>query len=240
VQSTVDTDGELQPKAMTLNQVFKRLKSESNPAAVRGMARFGITAAKAYGWSTPALKKFAREMGKDHELALRLWSTGILEARALAALIDEKEKVTEAQMEAWARDFDSWAVCDGTCLNLYRYTPFAYKKCWEWSERQEEFVKRAAFALMACLAVSDKSAPDRVFLRFLPLTRKHAVDDRNYVRKAVNWALRQIGKRNPRLNHAALEVAQKIRALNSPSARWIAADALRELRGPAVQRRLKT
>ena len=204
------------------------------------MARFGITAAKVYGWSTPALKKFAREIGKNHELALRLWSTGILEARALAALIDEKEKVTQAQMEAWTIDFDSWAVCDGTCLNLYRYTPHAYKKCWEWSERQEEFVKRAAFALIACLAVSDKSAPDRVFLRFLPIIRKHAVDDRNYVRKAVNWALRQIGKRNRRLNHAAVQAARKIRVSNSPSARWIASDALRELLSPAVQRRLKT
>jgi 3-methyladenine DNA glycosylase AlkD len=224
---------------MTLSQVLKRLKSESNPAAVRGMARFGITAAKAYGWSTPALKKFAREIGKSHELALRLWSTGILEAQALAGLIDEKDKVTEPQMEDWARDFDSWAVCDGTCLNLFRYTPFAYKKCGEWSERQEEFVKRAAFALMACLAVSDKAAPDRVFLRFLPLIRRQAVDERNYVRKAVNWALRQIGKRNRRLNQAAAQAARKIRVLNSPSARWIASDALRELLSPAVQRRLR-
>jgi 3-methyladenine DNA glycosylase AlkD len=222
---------------MTFSQVLKRLKSESNPAAVRGMARFGITAVKAYGWSTPALKKFAREIGENHELAVRLWSTGILEGQALAGLIDQKDKVTESQMEEWVRDFDSWAVCDGTCLNLFRYTPFAYKKCWEWSERQEEFVKRAAFALMACLAVSDKAAPDRVFLRFLPLIKRQAVDERNYVRKAVNWALRQIGKRNRRLNQAAVQAARKIRVLNSPSARWIASDALRELLSPAVQRR---
>jgi 3-methyladenine DNA glycosylase AlkD len=225
---------------MTFNQVLKRLKSKSNPAAVRGMARFGITAAKAYGWSTPALKKFAKEIGKDHDLAQRLWSTGILEARTLAGLIDEKEKVTEPQMENWAEDFDSWAVCDGTCLNLFRYTPFAYKKCREWSERQEEFVKRAAFTLMACLAVSDKAANDRMFLRFLPLIKRQAGDERNYVRKAVNWALRQIGKRNQRLNRAAIKAAQDIHGLNSPSARWIASDALRELRSPAVQGRLKT
>ena len=225
---------------MTFNQVLRRLKSEWNPVAVRGMARFGITAAKAYGWSNPALKKLAREIGKDHELAQRLWCTGILEARALAGLIDEKEKVTEQQMEDWAKDFDSWAVCDGTCLNLFRYTPFAYKKCWEWSERQEEFVKRAAFALMACLAVSDKAASDRVFLRFLPLIRRQAADERNYVKKALNWALRQIGKRNPKLNRAAVKAAQELRGLNSPSARWIASDALRELEGSAVQRRLKT
>jgi 3-methyladenine DNA glycosylase AlkD len=225
---------------MTFNQVLKRLKSKSDPAAVRGMARFGITAAKAYGWSAPALKKFAKEIGKDHDLALRLWSTGILEARALAGLIDQKEKVTERQMEDWAKDFDSWAVCDGTCLNLFRYTPFAYKKCREWSERQEEFVKRAAFTLMACLAVSDKAANDRIFLRFLPLIKRQAGDKRNYVKKAVNWALRQTGKRNQRLNRAAIKAAQDMHGMNSPSARWIASDGLRELRSPAVQRRLKT
>jgi 3-methyladenine DNA glycosylase AlkD len=225
---------------MTFNQVLKTLKSKSNPAAVRGMARFGITATKAYGWSAPALKKFAREIGKDHDLAQRLWSTGILEARALAGLIDKKEEVTEAQMENWARDFDSWSVCDGTCLNLFRYTPLAYRKCREWSEAQEEFVKRAAFALMACLAVSDKAAPDRAFLDFLPLIESEAGDDRNFVRKAANWALRQIGKRNWRLNRAAIKVARRIRKLGSPSARWIASDALRELQSPAVQRRLKT
>jgi 3-methyladenine DNA glycosylase AlkD len=224
---------------MTLHQVLKRLKAKSDPAAVLGMARFGITAAKAYGWSAPALKQFAREIGKDHDLAQGLWGTGILEARALAGLIAEKEKVTERQMEAWAKDFDSWAVCDGTCLNLFRYTPFAYRKCRQWSERKEEFVKRAAFALLACLAVSDKAAADGVFLRFLPLIKKQAVDERNYVKKAVNWALRQIGKRNQRLNRAAIQAAQQIQELKSPSARWIASDALRELRSPAVQGKWK-
>jgi 3-methyladenine DNA glycosylase AlkD len=224
---------------MTLDQVLKTLESQSNPAAVRGMARFGITAARVFGWSAPALKKLARGIGKDHDLAQRLWSTQILEARILAGLIDEKQKVSEQQMENWAMDFDSWAVCDGTCLNLFRYTPFAYEKCREWSNRREEFVKRAAFALMACLAVGDKAANDRVFLRFLPLIKKQAGDPRNYVRKAVNWALRQIGKRNQRLNRAAIGAARDIHGLDSPSARWIASDALRELRSPAVQRRVK-
>ncbi len=225
---------------MTLSEVLKTLESKHDPAAVRGMARFGITAAKAYGWSTPALKKLAREIGKDHDLAARLWSTGSLEARALAGLIGEKEKVSERQMDDWANDFDSWAVCDGACLNLFRYTPFAYKKCMEWSGRPEEFVKRGAFALMACLAVSDKTAGDRVFLRFLPVIKRHADDERNYVKKAVNWALRQIGKRNQRLNRAAIKAAQEIQRLDSPSARWIASDALRELRSTAVQQRLKS
>jgi 3-methyladenine DNA glycosylase AlkD len=224
---------------MTFQQVLKRLESKSDRAAVRGMARFGITAAKAYGWSTPALKDFARDIGKHHDLAQRLWAAGILEARMLAGLIDEKERVSEAQMEDWAKDFDSWAVCDGTCLNLFRYTPFAYKKCRQWSERQEEFVKRAAFTLMACLAVTDKAANDRMFLRFLPVIKRQAGDERNYVKKAVNWALRQIGKRSQRLNRAAIKAAQEIHGLDSPSARWIASDALRELRSPAVQRRLK-
>jgi len=224
---------------MTFNQVLKTLESQTDPAAVRGMARFGITAAKAFGWSTPALKKLAQEIGKDHALAEGLWATGILEARYLAGLVAERQSVSERLMEDWVKDFDSWAVCDGTCLNLFRYIPFAYKKCWEWSERQEEFVKRAAFALMACLAVSDKAAPDRTFLRLLPLIKREASDERKYVSKAVNWALRQIGKRNQRLNRAAIEVAREIHELHSPGARWIASDALRELRSPAVQRRLK-
>jgi 3-methyladenine DNA glycosylase AlkD len=224
---------------MTLKQILKRLESQANPAAVRGMARFGITAAKAFGWSAPALKKLAREIGRDHALAQRLWSTGTLEARFLAGLVAERQSVSERLMEDWVKDFDSWAVCDGACLNLFRYTPFAYAKCREWSERQEEFVKRAAFALMACLAVSDKAAPDQTFLRFLPLIKREASDERNYVRKAVNWALRQIGKRNQRLNRAAIAVAQEIHELDSPAARWIASDALRELRSPAVQGRLK-
>jgi 3-methyladenine DNA glycosylase AlkD len=140
-------------------------------------------------------------------------------------------------MEDWVKDFDSWAVCDGTCLNLFQYTPFAYRKCREWSERQAEYVKRAGFTLMACLAVSDKAACDRVFLRFLSLIKREAGDERNYVKKAVNWALRQIGKRNQRLNRAAMKAAEEIHGLSSSSARWIASDALRELRSAAVQRR---
>ncbi|MGA2072593.1 MAG: DNA alkylation repair protein [Terriglobia bacterium] len=223
---------------MTFNQVLKRLESQADPAAVRGMARFGITAAKAFGWSTPALKKLAREIGKDHALAERLWSTGILEARYLAGLVAERQCVSERLMEGWVKDFDSWAVCDGTCLNLFRYTPFAYRKCREWSGRPEEFVKRAAFALMACLAVSDKAASNQTFLRLLTVIKREASDERNYVRKAVNWALRQIGKRNQQLNRAAIEIAQQIHELDSPGARWIASDALRELRSPAVQRRV--
>jgi len=218
---------------------MEKMKSLANPAAVTGMARFGIRAKAVYGLSTPQLKKLAREAGKNHALAKRLWTTGVHDARALAALVDDPFQVSEEQMERWVRDFDNWAVCDGACIHLFRWTPFARRKCVEWSSRREEFVKRAGFSLMAGLAVSDKGAPDKVFLRFLPIIKKEAADGRNFVKKAVNWALRQIGKRNRRLNRAALRTAQDIHNLDSPSARWIASDALRELRSPAVETRLK-
>jgi len=225
---------------MNCAEILKLLASRPDPHAVEGMARFGIVAKKVYGgWSTPALKKLAREIGRDHALAQELWAAEIYEARALATLIDEPEKVTKRQMNRWAKDFDNWAVCDGACINVFRYTRFAHQKCVEWSARPEEFVKRAAFALMAGLTVADKAASDVAFLRFLPLIESAAADERNMVKKGVNWALRQIGKRNARLNRAALVVAHKIHRLDSRAARWIASDARRELESPAVQRRLK-
>ena len=224
---------------MNCADILQRMELAADPAAVAGMARYGITAKKVYGLSMPALKKWAREIGKDHALAQQLWATEILEARGLAGLVDEPVRVSERQMERWVKDFDSWAVCDGTCLNLFRKTPFAHRKCREWSSRPEEFVKRGGFTLMACLAVHDKGAPDGTFLAFLPLIQMAAADERHFVKKAVNWALRQIGKRNRRLNRAALKTAEAIQRLDSRSARWIAADALRELRSQAVQRRLK-
>ncbi len=225
---------------MDFAEIMKILESYSNPAAVEGMARFGITAKKVYGVPTPVLRKLARQIGKDHELAGKLWATGILDARGLATLVDDPKCVTKMQMESWVRDFDSWAVCDGACLNLFRWTPWAYQKCREWSTRPAEFEKRAAFSLMATLAVSDKAAKDDSFRAFFPLIRRGAADERNFVKKAVNWALRQIGKRNRRLNREAIRVAEELRRLDSPSARWIAADALRELKSDAVQRRLKS
>ena len=224
---------------MDCAEILRKMEKAANPANVAGMARYGIAAKKVYGMSTPALKKLAREIGEDHALAQQLWTTEILEARVLAGLVDEPDRVSERQMERWAKDFDSWAVCDGTCLNLFRKTPFAHRKCREWSSRREEFVKRSGFTLMACLAVHDKGAPDGAFLAFLPLIQREAVDERNFVKKAVNWALRQIGKRNRRLNRAAIKAGEAIQRLDSRSARWIAADALRELRSQAVQRRLK-
>ncbi|HCV43431.1 MAG TPA: DNA alkylation repair protein [Bacteroidetes bacterium] len=223
----------------TVNKILTELKAHANPKNVEGMARYGITAKKAFGVSAPVLYNLAKKIGKDHKLAGGLWKKEILETRVLAAFIEEPERVTPAQMDMWVKDFDSWAVCDGVCLHLFVKTPHAHKKAVRWSKDGREFVKRAGFALMACLAVHDKEASDREFEKYFALIRRAAVDERNFVKKAVNWALRQIGKRNALLNKKAIRVGEKIRRIDSKSARWIAADALRELRSSSVQRRLK-
>ena len=224
---------------MTCTEILQLLASRPDRHAVEGMARYGIVARKVYGgWSTPALKTLARQIGRHHALAQELWASEVFEARALATLVGDPAQVTRRQMDQWACDFDSWAICDGACINLFRYTPFAYQKCVEWSTRREEFVKRAAFALMAGLAVADKAARDEAFLRFLPLIKRAATDERNMVKKGVNWALRQIGKRNVRLNRSALAACREIHALESRAARWIASDARRELESAPVQQRL--
>ncbi len=221
-------------------RVLRELYALANPRNVEGMARFGISTCKeALGIPTPVLQKIARKIGRDHALALELWKSGVFEARCIAALIDDPKLVTEEQMERWARDFDNWAVCDNCCGRLFDKTSLAYRKTLEWSRREEEYVKRAAFSLMAALAVHDKQAADVKFLKFLPPIRRESTDERNFVKKAVNWALRQIGKRNVALHKAAIKTAQEIRKIDSPSARWIAADALRELRSEAVQKRLR-
>ena len=219
--------------------ILKRLKSLSNPDAVMGMARFGINPENIYGISIPSLRKLAKEIGKEHVLAQELWSSGIHEARILAGMIDDPKMVTEKQMESWVKDFDSWDVCDQCCMNLFEETKSAYQKCVEWSSREEEFVKRAGFVLMARLAVSDKSAKDEMFLKFLPIIEREATDNRNFVKKAVNWALRQIGKRNLHLNKMAIRTAKEIQKMDSKSAKWVASDAIRELTSKEVQERLQ-
>jgi len=217
------------------------LKANASPSAVKGMARFGIRTTSALGLSIPFLRGVAKKMGKKHELALELWGSGIHEARILAAMVDDPKLVTERQMENWVGDLDSWDVCDGCCSVLFDKTPFSYRKALEWSRRKEEFVRRAGFALMAALAVHDKRARDEEFLRFLPAIRAGSSDDRNFVKKAVSWALRQIGKRNLRLNGEAIRVATQIQRTNSTrSGRWIASDALRELTSGGVKKRLAT
>jgi 3-methyladenine DNA glycosylase AlkD len=219
--------------------LIKKLESLSNPDAVAGMARFGINPKNTYGVSIPVLRKMAKEIGKNHLLAQKLWSSGVHEARILAGMIDFSEEVTEKQMERWVRDFDSWGVCDQVCSNLFDRAKFAHKKVLDWSKRREEFVKRAGFVLMATLAVHDKEAGDKDFLKFLPIIKREVRDERNFVKKAVNWALRQIGKRNLHLNQKAIKTAKEIRGIESKSAKWIASDAIRELTSEAVQKRLR-
>jgi len=224
---------------MQLNEILDKLRSLSDPKAVEGMAKFGINPQNTFGVSIPTLRALAKEIGVDHVLAQQLWGSGFHEARILASMVGDPKKVTEAQMESWVHDFDSWDVCDQCCSNLIDKTKFAFEKAVEWSRSDEEFVKRAGFVLMATLAVHEKKAKDEEFLKFLPLIKRESVDKRNFVKKAVNWALRQIGKRNLRLNKAAVETAKEIQKLDSNSAKWIASDALRELSSPAVQKRLQ-
>lgn len=224
---------------ITCEEVLERLRSMSNPANVAGMRRFGINPENTLGISMPALRSMAKEIGKDHTLAQELWASSIHEARILAALVDDPKLVTEAQMERWAADFDSWDVCDQVCGNLFDRTPYAYLKALEWSSREEEFAKRAGFALMAWLSVHDKKARDEQFQIFFPAIIRESMDGRNYVRKAVNWALRNIGKRNRSLNQRAIETAQEIARIDSKTAHWIASDALKELTSPAIRSRLK-
>ena len=214
---------------MNANQILNELAGLGSQANVDGMARFGIVTKKVFGVPTPTLRAMGRRIGKSHKLALELWKTGVLEARFLASLVDVPAEVSPRQMEQWTADFDNWATCDSTCGNLFDKTPYAFDKAMECSGRHEEFVKRAGFVMMACLAVHDKKARDAQFLPFLKVIRRESTDDRNFVRKAVNWALRQIGKSRPGLYEQAIETARGIRQINSRSARWIAADALREL-----------
>jgi 3-methyladenine DNA glycosylase AlkD len=220
---------------MDYDELISRLKAMENPDNVAGMARFGISSKNTLGISVVTLRKIAREVGKDHALAIKLWSSGIHEARILACFTADPKKVTPALMNRWAKDFDSWDVCDQCCMNLFDKTPYAYAKVKEWSQRKEEFVKRTAFALMACLAVHDKKATNADFQRFFPIIKAAATDPRNYVKKAVNWALRQIGKRNAFLHREAMRTAIQIAKIDSSSARWIAADAIRELKSKTLR-----
>ena len=223
---------------MQYSEILEKLKSLSDPEAIAGMARFGINPENTYGISIPNLRKIAKQIGKDHMLAEQLWLSGIHEARILACMIDDPKMVTEEQLERWAKDFDSWDVCDQCCGKLFDKTRFSYEKAIEWSRRSEEFVKRAGFVLMTQLAVHDKKSDDSQFEQFFPIIKREATDGRNFVKKAVNWALRQIGKRNRNLNKAAIEVTKEIGQIDSKPAKWIAADALRELTSEAIQRKL--
>jgi 3-methyladenine DNA glycosylase AlkD len=224
---------------MTYEEILCAMKANANPAGVEGMARFGIRTETAWGLSMPFLRQTARRAGMDHTLAERLWRSGIHEARILAALVDDPAQVTSAQMERWVKDFNSWDVCDQVCGNLFDRTRFVRRKAVVWAGRKPEFVRRAGFALMAALAWHDKQADDRLFLDYLAVIERYSFDDRNFVKKAVNWALRNIGKRNRRLNRAAVLCARRIARQDSRAARWVAADAIRELTNPKTVARIQ-
>ena len=194
------------------------------------MARFGIRPRVAYGVATPVIRSLAQGIKRDQDMARALWATGVHEARILATMVADWRVVSEAEIDAWVREFDCWSVCDSACITLLWRTPFAWRKVAEWSNAEPEYVRRAAFALIAALAVHDISAPDSRFRAAFRLIRKASTDERNYVKKAVNWALRQIGKRNAALRQEAMEVATTLASSKSRSARWIGSDALRELR----------
>lgn len=220
-------------------EILNQLKSKGSPTSLEGMVRFGIMGEKRFGVSIPDMRRIAKETGKDHHLAIELWETGIGDAKILASMIADPKEMSPKEMDRWVLGFDSWDVCDQVCSNLFEKTPFARQKILEWSNRQEEFVHRAAFALIACLAWHDKQAGDQDFIQFLQVIKLGATDERNFVKKAVNWALRNIGKRNSALNAAAIKTAKEIQQIDSKAARWIAADALRELESDGVQKRLR-
>jgi 3-methyladenine DNA glycosylase AlkD len=222
----------------SFEEVLETLHSLAKPENLKEMARFGITGDRRLGISMPDLRKLGKSIGKDHEMALRLWATGIPDAMILAALVEDPQKVTEEQAGSWVMVIHSWDVCDQLCMNLFDRTGFADKKIWEWSERKEEFVRRAAFAMIACIAWHDKKAPDKEMIKYFPVIKKGASDDRNYVKKAVSWALRNIGKRNLNLNQESIRLARKIKEEDSKAARWIASDVIRELESEAVKKRL--
>ncbi len=220
---------------MTSEQIIADLKLHANAQAVEGMARFGIRPAQALGISIPTLRKMAKEIGRNQALAVALWDSGIHETRILASMIAEPQIVSTELMEEWVNDFDSWDVCDQVCGNLFDKTPYAYQKATEWCQQEKEFVRRAGFVMMAELAVHDKQAHDEAFMQFFPLIKHYADDKRNFVKKAVNWALRQIGKRNSHLRALALECVYEIQHMDSKTAQWVAKDALKELRAKEIK-----
>jgi len=223
---------------VTKNEVIQWLERRGSRRNVEGMARYGIVAERAFGVSMGTLQSLSKRLGKDHTLSLALWESGWYEARLLAALVGDPERVTRRQMNAWAASFENWADCDTVCFKLFDRTPFAWEKARQWAKSPRELFKRGGFVLMACLALHDKTAPDRSFLSFLPEIEKGARDGRNFVKKGVSWALRGIGRRNLALNEAALDLARRLAQSKEASCRWVGKDALRELASPKVRARL--
>jgi 3-methyladenine DNA glycosylase AlkD len=223
---------------MDKDEVLKWLERKGTRRNVEGMARYGIRAARAFGVSMGTMRPLVKRLGKDHALALALWGSGWHEARILATLVDDPRQVTRRQINAWAADFENWAICDTACIRLFVRTPFAWDKAHEWAGSPREFVKRAAFALMASLANHDKGASDAQFLALLPLIERGAYDERHFVIKGADWALRRIGARNLALNAAAIAVAQRLSASGEAAGRWVGKNASRELVSPKARSRL--
>lgn len=224
--------------AARVRDVLRWLERRGSRRNRVGMARYGIVASRVFGVSVGDLQRLARRLGRDHHLAHALWQSGWYEARMLAAFVDEPARVTAAQMDRWARDFDNWAICDTVCLHLFDRTPRAWRQVGVWSRRRDEFVRRAAFALLAGLALHDRTTGDAPFRRSLALIERAAVDERNFVKKGVSWALRAVGGRDRALHTAAVRVARRLARSSAPAARWVGTDALRDLTRPVVQRRL--
>ncbi len=230
--------GTAKASKMTVPQILAWLEKKGTKKNRDGMARYAIVAPKVFGVSMATMQGLARQVGRDHELAAALWKSEWYEARMLSAFVDEPERVTAAQMDQWANDFDNWAVCDTLCFKLFDRTPHAWKKIEQWSARREEFVKRAAFALLASVALHDKQASDGPFIRSLRLIRQASGDERNFVKKGVSWALRGIGARNQSLHQKSIELARELAESTDRTARWIGRDALRDLSRPIVQRKV--
>jgi 3-methyladenine DNA glycosylase AlkD len=228
------------PAEHDVQQVIAMLKGLARRKTRDGMGRYGLPSDRALGVPVGKIQQLAKRLGRSHELALALWDTGLYEARMLAAYVDEPERVTPSQMDRWCRDFDNWGIVDTACFALFDRTPHAWSKVAKWARRKDEFGKRAAFALLACLALHDKGAEDHAFLRCLPLIEGAAADERNFVKKGVSWALRLIGRRNLALNAAAVKTSRRLASSPQVAARWVGKEAVRELTSPNVTRRLKT
>ena len=223
---------------MTVSEILAWLEKKGTKKNRDGMARYAIVAPKAFGVSMATMQQLAKRIGPDHDLAAALWATGWYEARMLTAFVDEPERVTAAQMDRWAKDFDNWAVCDTLCFKLFDRTPHAWRKIEQWSTRREEFVKRAAFALLASVALHDKKAPDEPFIRSLRLIERASSDERNFVKKGVSWALRSVGARNPALHEKSIGLATRLARSSNPAAKWVGKDTLRDLTRPIVLKKI--
>jgi 3-methyladenine DNA glycosylase AlkD len=221
----------------SVKDIIEKLKHKANPDNLEGMARYGISTVNRLGNSIPDLRKLAKEIGKNHKLAGELWKKGLDETKILASMVGEEDKLTEDEAEKWVAGFDSWDVCDQICMNLFDKMPFVQKKIKEWAERKEEFIKRAAFSLIACIAVHDKKTSDEEFIKFFVIIKNAATDERNYVRKAVSWALRNIGKRNKNLNKEVINFAKELEEMDSKTAKWIARDALKDIQSEKVKKK---